>query len=126
MAPRTRAATKAAAAPTDTTPTAPSGDGLPDKTTLDEDVTKPSTTAPGDGPADTTDPTERAVSVPTRPGPEALAAGTVNAVQPAPKAPKAATSKRKDRIETYPATRPDGTTVTVTHNIDTGETSVSA
>jgi hypothetical protein len=35
----------------------------PKETRLDEDVTQPSTTAPGDGPADTTYPSERASSV---------------------------------------------------------------
>ena len=44
----------------------------PEKTTLDEDTTKPSTTAPGDGPADTTDPNERASSITPQPGPEAI------------------------------------------------------
>lgn len=31
----------------------------------------------------------------------------------------------KGRVETYTAARPDGTKVTVTRNIDTGETSLS-
>ena len=56
-----------------------------EKTTLDSDVTKPSVTAPGDGPADTTDPTEQASSVPFAPSEEALKVGTVNAVVPVPK-----------------------------------------
>lgn len=34
-------------------------------------------------------------------------------------------ASKNQRIEEYEATRPDGSTVTVTHNIDTGETSVS-
>jgi hypothetical protein len=93
-------------------------------TKLDNDTTKPSTTQPGDGPADTTDPNERAVSAPINPGPEAFAAGTVNAVVPAPVAERPA-RKGKDRTETYKATRPDGSEVTVTHNIETGETKVS-
>lgn len=97
------------------------------KTTLDEDNTKPSTTAEGDGPADTTDPNERASSITPQPGPEALKVGTVNAVQPVPDGvvedPEIA--KRDQRIEKYKATRPNGDEVTVTHNIDTGETSVS-
>ena len=89
-------------------------------TTLDSDVTKPSVTAPGDGPADTTDPTERATSVPFNPGEEALAVGTVNAVKPLPKA--AAPAEDKDpRIEKYEAVKPDGSTVTVERNIETGE-----
>jgi hypothetical protein len=100
----------------------------PKETKLDADVTKPSTTAPGDGPADTTDPNERAVSVPPQPGDEAVAVGTVNAVKPAPNSVNAEDStpaKKDQRVEKYKATRPDGTEVTVTHNIDTGETSVS-
>lgn len=94
-----------------------------EKTTLDSDVTKPSVTAPGDGPSDTTDPTERAVSVTPRPGEEAIKVGTVNAVVPAP---EQAEPRRagKDRVEEYEATRPDGSTVTVRHNIDTGESEV--
>lgn len=93
------------------------------KTTLDSDTTKPSVTAPGDGPADTTDPTEIAVSAPTNPGDEAIKAGTVNAVKKV-EPTKAETSTKKHRVEKYKATKPDGTEVTVTHNIDTGETSV--
>lgn len=98
----------------------------PKSTTLDEDVTKPSTTAPGDGPADTTDPAETAHSVTPRPGPEAIKEGTVNAVVPGERVEAVEPVAKKDqRIEKYEATRPDGTVVTVTHNIDTGETSVS-
>lgn len=90
-------------------------------TTLDSDVTKPSVTAPGDGPADTTDPEERAQSVSPQPGAEALAAGTVNAVKPVPK-PRAA--KVKERTETYKATKADGSTVTVRRDINTGKTEI--
>lgn len=99
----------------------------PKETRLDKDTTKPSTTAPGDGPADTTDPTERASTVTPQPGPESLKVGTVNAVQPVRKdtPDESAPAKKDQRIEKYKATRPDGTEVTVTHNIDTGETSVS-
>jgi hypothetical protein len=93
------------------------------KTTLDKDVTRPATTQPGDGPADTTDPNERASSTPPQPGEEARKVGTVNAVMPIE---QDATERRsgKDRTEQYEAIRPDGSTVTVTHNIDTGETKV--
>jgi hypothetical protein len=94
-------------------------------TTLDSDVTKPSVTAPGDGPADTTDPTERATSVPANPGPEALAVGTVNAVKPLPKAEEEPAEDAKHRIEKYEAVKPDGTKVTVVHNLDTGETKLA-
>lgn len=92
-------------------------------TRLDNDVTKPSVTQAGDGPADTTDPNERASSVIPRPGEEALRVGTVNAVLPVEQ-PSAAAGEGEDRVETYEAVRPDGTTVTVTHNIETGESQV--
>lgn len=97
----------------------------PKETKLDKDVTTPSTTAPGDGPADTTDPTERASSVTPSPGEEALKVGTVNAVQPIPQDATPERDSKNDRIETYKAKKPDGTEVTVKHNLDTGETSVS-
>lgn len=92
-----------------------------EKTTLDSDVTKPSVTVPGDGPADTTDPTERATSVTPQPGDEAFKVGTVNAVVPLPKEDEPA-SGTKPRIERYEAVKPDGTTVTVERNLETGET----
>lgn len=91
----------------------------PETTTLDSDITKPSVTAPGDGPADTTDPAEIAVSVSPQPGAEAIAAGTVNAVV-AVTPEVVERDGSADRIEKYKATKPDGTVVTVTHNIDTG------
>lgn len=95
------------------------------QTRLDKDNTKPSTVAPGDAPADTTDPSEQASTV----GGDKRAAAeaghlTVNAVAPVEPQPQAA-REGKDRIEKYKATRPDGSEVTVTHNLDTGETSVS-
>lgn len=96
------------------------------RTKLDSDVTKPSITQPGDGPADTTDPNETAHSVTPRPGEEAIKVGTVNAVVPGERIEDTSTRPQKDqRVEKYKAVRPDGSTVTVTHNIDTGETSVS-
>lgn len=96
-------------------------------TKLDEDVKTPSTTQPGDGPADTTDPTERASSVTPQPGPEALKAGTVNAVQPVPDRSTSSTSSTaKARVETYTATRPDGTEVKVKHDLNTGKTEVQS
>lgn len=96
------------------------------KTKLDNDITKPSITQPGDGPADTTDPNETAHSVTPRPGPEAVKVGTVNAVVPGERVEEVSTPPKKDqRMEKYEAVKPDGTRVTVTHNIDTGETSVS-
>ncbi len=95
----------------------------PTETRLDSDVTKPSTTAPGDGPADTTDPTEMASSV--RPDKAAAAQaghGTVNAVVKLdpPEAP--AEAEAEHRIEEYDVRGPDGKVVRVKHNIDTGET----
>jgi hypothetical protein len=94
------------------------------ETKLDSDTTKPSVTAPGDGPADTTDANERAQSAPANPGAEALAAGTVNAVKPVPKPKTAAKSTAKERTEKYTATKPNGDVVTVTRNIDTGVSTV--
>ncbi|MHA7284831.1 hypothetical protein ACX80I_00985 [Arthrobacter sp. MDT3-44] len=93
------------------------------KTTLDSDVTKPSVTQPGDGPADTTDPTQRATSVTPQPGEEALKAGTVNAVRLVP-GPPPAPPIENPRIERYTTIAPNGDEVTVTHNLDTGETIV--
>lgn len=95
----------------------------PKETRLDADTTKPSTTAPGDGPADTTDPKETAHTVIPQPGPEAIAVGTVNAVKPGEPVTEPEPTPAKDhRIEKYDAVKPDGTKVTVEHNIDTGET----
>ncbi|MDX3044102.1 hypothetical protein PV383_44120 [Streptomyces caniscabiei] len=103
---------------------ATSKSSTPDETRLDDHLDAPSTTAPGDGPADTTDPEERASSATPDKGAAAKAGhGTVNAVVPLPKK-AAAERKGKDRTETYEANRPDGTPVTVTRNIETGETSV--
>lgn len=94
-----------------------------EKTTLDSDVTKPSVTAPGDGPADTTDPTERASTVTPQPGEEALKVGTVNGVVPLPKV-EADADTSDHRTEEYEATAPDGSKVTVTRDIETGESKV--
>ncbi len=99
--------------------------GAEGTTTLDSDTTKPSVTAPGDGPADTTDPREVAVSTPVNPGPEAIAAGTVNPVQKVEAPAEQERDTSNDRIDKYDVKRPDGKTVTVTHNLETGATSVS-
>ena len=40
------------------------------------------------------------------------------------KAEEKAEPKREDRVEVYEREAPDGSVVKVTHNIDTGETSV--
>lgn len=95
------------------------------QTRLDKDTTKPSTTQPGDGPADTTDAAERASSVTPQPGPESLKVGTVNAVQPVPQDEEPARDGKKDRWEEYEAVKPDGSSVKVKHNIDTGETKLA-
>jgi hypothetical protein len=89
-------------------------------TTLDSDVTKPSVTAPGDGPADTTDPAERASTVTPRPGAEALAVGTVNGVVALPPVEEAAPTG-DPRTEEYDVVGADGKTVRVVRNIETGE-----
>lgn len=97
----------------------------PTETRLDSHLDAPSTTAPGDGPADTTDPDERASSASPDKGAAALAGyGTVNAVVPLPKRTPAKKAAGKDRMESYPATRADGTEVTVERNVDTGESSI--
>lgn len=100
-------------------------EATPKETRLDDHIDAPSTVAPGDAPADTTDPAERASTVePDKAAAARAGHDTVNAVvKIGEDAPERDGSK--DRIEKYKATRPDGTEVTVTHNVDTGETSVS-
>ncbi|OZF33194.1 hypothetical protein CH296_11200 [Rhodococcus sp. 14-2496-1d] len=93
-------------------------------TTLDTDFTKPSVTAPGDGPADTTDPLEHAQSVTPIPGAEALATGTVNAVVPSQRPLKPPRDESKDRFEQYQTFAPNGTKVWVRRNLETGESVV--
>lgn len=97
----------------------------PKSTRLSSDVTKPQPTDPGDAPADTYDPKERATSA--RPDKAAAAAAghqTVNAVVKAGEVPES--TPTGSRTETYTTVGPDGVEVTVTHNYDTGETTVSA
>ncbi|PPF56085.1 hypothetical protein C5B94_03965 [Clavibacter michiganensis] len=91
-------------------------------TTLDSDITKPSVTAPGDGPADTTDPTEVAHSVTPQPGAEAIKVGTVNAVVKG--TTPAAKPTSDPRIETYEALNPKGEKVTVELNLETGVSTI--
>lgn len=97
-------------------------------TTLDSHLDAPSVTEPGDGPADTTDPTERASSATPDKGAAAAAGfGTVNAVVKLPdrkRRPNRDADKAEDRTETYEVEGPDGDMVTVTRNIETGETTV--
>lgn len=94
----------------------------PAETRLDTEIDRPSTTAPGDGPADTTDPTEQASSVAPDKGAAARAGhGTVNAVVPV-RGPAAAKRKTKgDRFEEYDVLDAHGDTVRVRRNIETGE-----
>ncbi|MET0521482.1 MAG: hypothetical protein ABW156_05825 [Jiangellaceae bacterium] len=116
--------------------------GNAEVTRLDDHTDAPSITAPGDGPADTTDPTERATTVG---GDKAAAARaghlTVNAAIPLQTTDKGqlkgvaisypgdqgenGTDGDGNRVETYPVTRPDGSTVTVRHNLDTGVTEIA-
>ncbi len=94
-------------------------------TTLDDDVTKPSVTEPGDGPADTTDADEVATSVTPDPGDEAVKAGTVNAVRKTGTRKKvAAKSKDEPRVEKYTQVRPDGKLAHIERNIETGESKI--
>lgn len=96
----------------------------PKTTRLSSNVAAPQPTDPGDAPADTYDPLERASSA----RPDKAAAGaaghqTVNAVVPVdPIVPEVPSGTR---TETYERVGPDGSTKYVTHNYDTGETTVS-
>jgi hypothetical protein len=104
-------------------------DDAPDEkgtTTLDSHLDAPSVTAPGDGPADTTDPSEIASSATPDKGASAKDGNlTVNAVVKVGETAKVAPTRTSaPRIETYEATKPNGDVVTVTHNLDTGATSV--
>jgi hypothetical protein len=96
-------------------------------TKLDATNSKPSTTQPGDGPHDTTDPSERASTVVPAPSAATIASGvgTVNGNLPAEPIP--AEAKVKDpRIEEYDAITPEGKVVRVQHNLETGATRVAA
>jgi hypothetical protein len=107
------------------------------KTTLDSDVSKPGVVAPGDAPFDTVDATEIATSVRGDKMSAGLAGfGVVNAVVKLDRIPghlspedvakfNGGPDGGGERSETYQAVSPDGKIVTVNHNIDTGETSVS-
>lgn len=95
----------------------------PKVTRLDDDHTKPATTAPGDGPADTTDPLERASTVIPQPSAETIAsgAGTVNSQLPLEPIAAPARSGKDDRVEEYEVTNAAGETVKVVRNLETGE-----
>jgi len=104
------------------------------RTTLDDDVTMPSKVEPGDGPYDTTDPTEIATSVsPDKAAAARAGFGVVNAVLPLETVPgnvrpddraklNGDDSDSGGRSETYDVVGPDGKLVTVTHDLETGET----
>lgn len=99
----------------------------PKTTRLSSDVTKPQPTSAGDAPADTWDEKERATSV--RADKAAAAAEghqTVNAVVPTDPIPTPEPPADGGRTETYTVYDAQGNAVEVTHNVDTGETSVGA
>lgn len=101
----------------------------PKTTRIADDTTqaKPQTTTPGDAPADTYDPLERVSSAQTDKA-AAAAAGhkVVNAVEPVGLAVfPTHTNPGGVRSESYEQVKPDGTKVTVTHNYDTGATTVA-
>lgn len=95
----------------------------PTETKLDDNVTEPSTVAPGDAPHDTTDPTEHASTVTPQPSAQALKEGTVNGTLKLD-GPPVAESGDEDRIEEYDAVKPDGTVVRIRHNIDKATTEI--
>lgn len=96
----------------------------PRTTRLSTDNTKPQPTAPGDAPADTYDPKEKASSV-TPDKKAAAEAGhqSVNAVTKVGDYPEVVPTG--ERTETYTAFNGAGEQVTVTHNYDTGVTSIA-
>lgn len=97
----------------------------PRTTKLSNDVTKPQPTAPGDAPADTWDEKERATSV--TPDKKAAAEAGHQSVNAVTKAGEITEEVVKGaRTETYTAFDGAGKPVTVTHNYDTGVTSVKA
>lgn len=95
--------------------------GLPEETRLDTDVHAPATNAPGDAPADTTDPAERASTiVPQAPSEEALKAGTILGAVPVPAVEVTAqsTDGGEVRVEEYDDVTPTGEAVRVRHILD--------
>lgn len=96
----------------------------PKTTRLSSDLTKPQPTDPGDAPADTFDPKERASSA--RPDKAAAAAdghGVVNAVVKVGDIPD--NTPTGSRTESYVTYGPDGEAVTRIHNYDTGTSGAS-
>lgn len=93
------------------------------KATTPTVVSPPKETPEGEqGPVDETDPEKRVSSVTAIPNAEALAVGTVDAVTELPKAPTPAAPEK--RVEEYVAVKPDGTKVTVVHDLVTGKTRI--
>ncbi|MDV8066394.1 Ig-like domain-containing protein [Rhodococcus sp. IEGM 1366] len=94
----------------------------PKTTTLaDDTLDAPQKTSPGDAPADTYDPKERASSAaPDKAAAAAAGHQTVNAVKLVGTIPDNAPTGT--RTEVYDAPRPDGTKVSVIRNVDTGVT----
>lgn len=98
----------------------------PKTTRLADDTAndRPQTTSAGDAPADTYDPRERASSITPDKGAAAAAGhGVINAVRPVASLPD--NTPTGSRTETYKRIAPDGTEKTVSHNYDTGETTVT-
>lgn len=96
----------------------------PKTTRLSSDLTQPQPTAPGDAPADTWDPNERASSA--QPDKAAAAADghlTVNAVVPVAPIPEPEVPVG-GRTETYTAYGPNGQPVEVSRNVETGATEI--
>lgn len=93
----------------------------------DETLDKPQSTSPGDAPADTYDPKERVSSdPPDKATAEAAGHKSVNAVKEVAPIPDPPAPVGGGRVETYTAHKPDGTTVVIEHNVDTGATAVDA
>lgn len=93
------------------------------KATTPTVVSPPKETPEGEqGPVDETDPEKRVSSVTAIPNAEALAVGTVDAVTELPKAPTPTAPEK--RVEEYVAVKPDGTKVTVVHDLVTGKTRI--
>lgn len=97
----------------------------PKTTRIADDTTQdvPQTTDPGDAPADTYDPKERASSAAADKA-AAVAAGhqTVNAIMPVDSIPEPEAPSGGGRTETVTVYDNDGKPVEVTYNYDTGET----
>jgi hypothetical protein len=92
----------------------------PKETRLDTDVNAPATTASGDAPFDTTDPTENASTItPQVPSDEAIKAGTIlGAIPVAAPAGVPDVDPKDVRTEEYDAIKPDGTKVRVRLYLD--------